>query len=326
MNIPGRRFNPFFALAEVVWILSGDGNVDWISYFNSQMGEFSDGKKDFHGAYGLRIRKWPYMRDRRFEFDCGFYYAEGGREPRTDIDQLEQAIFKLKKDPQTRQAVISLWDPVRDNLDRSKDYPCNNIVYFSLRQGVLDMSVVIRSNDVIWGTPYNAVQFTHLHAYVAGCLGVQMGVFTYFIQNLHYYLDQYRETLSVLLRQAFDSDFKLQAEKHPLFRPPVLDDEFRECNSEVHRVLHISSKYSSILGAEFHHSGYWGFIIPLMTWVYSTVKEGHVRDPHDIDRVADWLRKADSPFVELAIDFFRGSKNPIAKEVVWSYEHEKESI
>src|SRR5271167_1899813 len=59
MRIPGRKFNPFFALAEVMWILSGNGNVEWISYFNKQMLAYSDGKEDFHGAYGLRIRKWP---------------------------------------------------------------------------------------------------------------------------------------------------------------------------------------------------------------------------------------------------------------------------
>lgn len=329
MNIPGRRFNPFFALAEVVWILGGNGNVEWISYFNSQMRRFSDGGENFHGAYGPRMRGWP-GRAWKFDDDCNLpeshkpAHGVWGEQ----LDQIQCVVRKLQEDSNSRQAVISLWDPLRDNLILSKDYPCNNVVYFCLRQGVLDMSVVIRSNDLVWGTPYNAVQFTHLHAYVAGLLGAQMGVFTYFVQNLHYYLHQYPETLSALLRQAFDSDFKLQAENHSLFRPPVGDDfgknEFDDCSEEVSRILTTNFESSSPKDAVFRKSGYWGFIIPLMIWVYSTVKDGRVKDPNDVDRIADWLRKADSPFVEFAIDFFRGSKNPIAQEVVYSCERTKE--
>jgi thymidylate synthase len=59
MDIPERRFNPFFALAEVPWILTGNGNAEWISYFNKQMLEYLDeGRIEFHGSYGLRMRHW----------------------------------------------------------------------------------------------------------------------------------------------------------------------------------------------------------------------------------------------------------------------------
>lgn len=189
MRIPGRKFNPFFALAEIPWILSGNGNVEWISYFNSNMRSFSDGDEDFHGAYGLRIRHWPK----------NIYRTEW-----KDVDQIVQVVNKLIADPFSRQAIISLWDPSIDN-EPSKDIPCNNHICYTLRDGKLHQTVTIRSNDVVWGTPHNAIQFTHLHAYVAGLLGVKMGLFTYVIHNLHYHLNLYKPTLSNLIDQAYNT-------------------------------------------------------------------------------------------------------------------------
>jgi len=174
MYIPGRKFNPFFAIAELIWILAGRGDVEWISYYNSKMRQFADGTNpEFHGSYGVRMRHWS--------IDAG---------EMTPVDQIQDVILKLWRDSYSRQAVICLWDPLRDNSTVvSNDIPCNNLVYYSLRDGVLDQTVVIRSNDVVLGAPINAIQFTHLHALVAGELAVKMGTFTYVVQNLHYYLD-----------------------------------------------------------------------------------------------------------------------------------------
>src|SRR5437899_4232202 len=206
MRIPGRKFNPFFALAEIPWILSGNGNVEWISYFNKNMKSFQDGNNpDFHGAYGLRIRKWPEKI--LVENEVTYNY----------IDQVRCVLQKLRADPNSRQAVISLWDPTRDN-GYSKDITCNNYIVYTLRNGILAQTVNIRSNDLIWGTPHNAIQFTHLQAYVAGMLGVRMGLFIYVIHNLHYYLDLYNPTLSNLIEKAYDlNSHVLSAETLPCF-------------------------------------------------------------------------------------------------------------
>jgi hypothetical protein len=188
MRIPGRKWNPFLAMAEVLWILSGDGGVDSIAFFSNYIRNFQDDNNpNFHGAYGTRIR----------------HYGQELGTPYRGIDQIQEVVRKLQADPQSRQAVIALWNPEMDNTIVSKDYPCNNMVYYSLREGVLDQTVVIRSNDLIWGTTYNAVQFTHLHALVAGLLGVEMGTFTYLIQNLHYYINLYSQTLSKVIDEAF---------------------------------------------------------------------------------------------------------------------------
>lgn len=192
--IPGRRLNPFFALAEVVWMWSGKGGIDFISYYNKSMKNFADdGVPYFNAAYGMRVRHAGYS-EHPFR-EIPYLVTPGQSTERVDIDQLDYAIKKIKADPDTRQAAISLWDPVKDNITKSKDHPCNNMVYLSQREGKLNITVVIRSNDLIWGVPYNMIQFVHLQALVAGELGVTMGSFTVMCNNLHYYKDLYTSTL-----------------------------------------------------------------------------------------------------------------------------------
>lgn len=277
MRIPNRKFNPFFALAEVIWILSGNGNVRWISHFNKNIARFADeGSEDFHGAYGKRIRHWP-----------GSLYSG------MSIDQLSMAVDKLKKDQYSRRAVISLWDVEADNLMKSNDYPCNNMVYYTFRDGILDQTVVIRSNDLIWGTPYNAVQFTHLHALVAGMLGAKMGKFVYFVQNLHYYMDLYKTTLSHVLECAFEKE-TLGAECAPSFDTVTMEG-FEIAEQAVNGILKPTNGVDC-LGVG---TGYWGHTIPKMILIH----ELH-RKQNKTALIEDLVSSLGQPFADLVFTFY----------------------
>jgi len=322
MRTPGRKFNPFFALAEIVWILMGSGDVEWISYFNSNMRRFADkDQPNFHGAYGLRMRKWGN--------DYPLYLADVeassleliGKES-APIDQIQHVVRKLREDPNSRQAVISMWDPVRDNLDKSADYPCNDLVIFSLREDVLDMTVVIRSNDVIWGTPYNAIQFSHLLSYVAGSRMVKMGKIYYFVQNLHYYFDLYKKTLATVLERAFSDDHapKLKAEVIPNF-DVVSPEEFTKTLANI---SYIFRNYRDIkiplpvTQVRFTGGGYWNHTIPMMIWLYTVIKSGRVSDANDLDFLAERVVSLGEPLTSLILDFYEESQNQLAREVLHS--------
>lgn len=207
LYIPGRKLNLAFSLAEVIWILSGNGNVDWISFYNGNMRTFSDEGKDFfNAAYGKRIRDWGYAepiaaiakdnislrnpKDGEIKKDFNdkqeiFLNYMKGNNP---IDQLVCIFNKLKEDPDTRQACITLWDPRKDTmLVGCHDYPCNSFLQFILRDGKLNLSIYRRSNDIIWGLPYNVIQFSYLLEMMAGWLNVEVGNVREFINCLHVY-------------------------------------------------------------------------------------------------------------------------------------------
>lgn len=161
-----RCCNPFFHVMEVVWMFAGENNVKWIEQFNRKFRSFADDSTDtIHGAYGHR---WL----RHF-----------------DVDQITTVADSLHRDPYTRRAVIAMWDPSVD-LQPHNDLPCNTQIMFRTVNGALDMTVINRSNDLIWGMlGANVVHMTYLHELISFMSGIPMGMYKVFTNNLHIYKD-----------------------------------------------------------------------------------------------------------------------------------------
>lgn len=164
-----RDANPFFHLFEALWMLDGNCDVATPARFAKQIMQYSDDGLALDGAYGYRWRhQWQH-------------------------DQIEFVIGELEKNPHSRRAVISMWDPNED-IDNTqsdgKDIPCNTTIYFSVDHstGALDMTVCCRSNDMIWGAyGANVVHMTYLQEYVALALGRPMGYYYQLSNNFHMY-------------------------------------------------------------------------------------------------------------------------------------------
>lgn len=164
---PLRNANPFFHFMESMWMLAGARDVAVPAYFVKRMAEYSDDGKTFWGAYGYRWRRW-------------FGY-----------DQLDAIVNDLRANPTSRRAVLAMWDG-REDLDRAaqggKDVPCNTQAYFDTRDGKLNMTVCCRSNDLLWGAyGANAVHMAFLQEYVADRVGVPVGAYRQFSNDLHLY-------------------------------------------------------------------------------------------------------------------------------------------
>jgi thymidylate synthase len=161
---PIRDANPFFHYMEAIWMLAGSENVDFPSKFAKQIRQYSDDGVRLYGAYGHR---WRHA---------------------FDVDQIDEVIEKFKKDPFTRRAVISMYDPIYDTNYSGKDLPCNTHIYFRNMYGRLDMTVCNRSNDLVWGMlGANMVHFSVLMEYIAEALNMTMGAYHQFTNNLHVY-------------------------------------------------------------------------------------------------------------------------------------------
>lgn len=201
-----RDANPFFHLFEGLWMLAGRASAMELDFYVKDFGKrFAESDWNIHGAYGDRWRN-------AFGFD-----------------QLSEIVDKLRKDNTDRQCVLQMWDgtlshtvPVDDvtayrmgQADLTgnwKDRPCNTHVYFRVRDAtmrhystisgnramahlgpqnlVLDMTICCRSNDIVWGAyGANAVHFSMLQEYMAGRIGVGVGVMYQISNNFHGYVD-----------------------------------------------------------------------------------------------------------------------------------------
>jgi len=123
------------------------------------MANFMNGET-FHGPYGTRIGA-----------------------------QLEAVIRRLQSDRDTRQAVITIWDPLLDafRTTQAKDVPCTTMLQFFIRNDKLVMHVTMRSNDAWWGTPHDWGQLSQLQLALANVLGIEAGDYYHHAVSFHLY-------------------------------------------------------------------------------------------------------------------------------------------
>lgn len=158
----GRRPNYFGMLMESLWPMSTIKNLDMLTPWNSSLDEFSDDGETLYGAYGPRI--W-------------------------ENDQLGKVFRMLAVNHGDRQGVISILTP-DDAGVKTKDFPCNDMVMFKIRDEKLHMTVMNRSNDVHLGLfGVNTPQFAMLQNWMAHSLGVEVGAQSHVSDSLHLYME-----------------------------------------------------------------------------------------------------------------------------------------
>jgi thymidylate synthase len=119
------RGKPFSCLGELCWYLARNKNLNFISYYISAYEESADGNEIF-GGYGPRLFDWEGLR------------------------QMDQIVDILRLRPDSRQAVIQLFDG-HDLLEPHNDVPCTCTLQFMRRNGKVHLFVNMRSNDAFLG-------------------------------------------------------------------------------------------------------------------------------------------------------------------------------
>ncbi len=166
--------NPAFAIADALWILAGSNDASVLNYWFRHLPEFAGDGPTYAGAYGYRLRQ------------------------HFGVDQVKRACAALSSDPKSRQVVLQFWDvladlPEADGIPRSADVPCNLMSMLKVRNGRLEWTQVLRSNDLHRGLPNNLVQFTLLQEVMAGWLGLEVGGYHHWSDSLHIYTDTLEE-------------------------------------------------------------------------------------------------------------------------------------
>ncbi|HEY7782734.1 MAG TPA: thymidylate synthase [Ktedonobacterales bacterium] len=161
--LPHRNNNVFAAIAETMWVLAGRNDLAYLSRYLPRAVDFSDDGATWRAGYGPRLRDWH------------------------GIDQVREVARLLRDDPNSRRAVMAIFDPAVDYA-ASRDIPCNNWLQVLIRDGRLHLHVAIRSNDAIWGfSGINTFEWSVLQEMLAVWTGTQVGEVTYFIGSLHLY-------------------------------------------------------------------------------------------------------------------------------------------
>jgi thymidylate synthase len=199
---PVRKASLTFMAAEFLWIMLAREDVEWIRHYSGKIAQYSDDGVTFFGPYGPKI-----------------------------MDQLPYVINKLKEDPWSRQAVLTIW---RENPPKVKDVPCTVTMQFIQRPiGRLNLITYMRSQDVWLGLPYDVHNFTSLQKIVASLLGISPGIFTLIQGSLHAYEDNFYK---------IDGAMDCSLEPDPMITPDSTVKSLNELFGELFMVnlLHTS--------------------------------------------------------------------------------------
>lgn len=163
ITTPWRKFNLSYAKKEWEWYLSGWPYV-------TEIKKYAKIWDKMHGG------------DDRVNSNYGYQWIRNG--------QLAKCIDQLKDNPNSRQAWISIYDG-KEKDDYKYDTPCTMCVGFDIKNGKLDMTVIMRSNDLIYGFANDQYCFSRLQQMVADHLQLPVGTYTHFAHDLHIYERHY---------------------------------------------------------------------------------------------------------------------------------------
>jgi thymidylate synthase len=158
-------------VSELLWFIEGSGDENRL-------------KEILHGDRNSTDKTiWsdnansPYWKPKaRFKGDLGRVYGVQWRTWRAPvfganrmairhIDQLQELINGIKKDPNSRRHIISAWNP--GELELMALPPCHMVAQFYVSNGKLSCHMYQRSADMFLGVPFNIASyalFTHMIA------------------------------------------------------------------------------------------------------------------------------------------------------------------
>lgn len=168
-----RRPSQFkYIAAELLWYLSGDKSVDFISQFSKFWKKLENCDDTVNSNYG-----WLLFYEK---------YAP------IWTTQWQWAFDSLWNDKDTRQAVMHFNLPKHQFLD-NKDFVCTMYGDFLIRDNKLHFTIHMRSNDAILGLPTDIPFFCILQLNMLNCLkkerypDLELGTYTHFVNSMHLY-------------------------------------------------------------------------------------------------------------------------------------------
>ena len=189
---------------ELLWFLRGDSNAKWLQERGVTIwDEWAKADGDLGPVYGVQWRSWPKRE------------ADGGG----TIDQIQQAIDLIKRDPNSRRLIVSAWNVA--DLPKMALMPCHAFFQFyvssptvrpELVEGSqerhaskprLSCQLYQRSADLFLGVPFNIASYALLTHMIAQQCDLDVGDFIWTGGDCHIYDNHTEQVATQLSRTPF---------------------------------------------------------------------------------------------------------------------------
>lgn len=196
---------------ELLWFLRGDTNVQYLQEHGVRIwNEWAREDGDLGPIYGYQWRSWPDY--------------QGGH-----IDQIQQIIDQLRRDPDSRRMLVSAWNVAQ--LDQMALAPCHCLMQFYVAEGRLSLQLYQRSADVFLGVPFNIASYALLLMMIAQVTGLEVGDFVHTFGDVHIYRDHLEQV-------------ELQLERTPKTLPQM------KLNPQIHQLEDYTYEDFELIGYE----------------------------------------------------------------------------
>lgn len=166
---------------ELLWFLRGDTNVRYLNENGVTIwDEWASETGDLGRVYGAQWCDWK---------------TPDGR----SINQIDQVIAQMKKNPDSRRLIVSAWNV--GELDQMALPPCHTMFQFFVQDGELSCQLYQRSADLFLGVPFNIASYALLTRMVAQVCDLKPGTFVHTFGDLHLYSNHFEQARLQLTRE-----------------------------------------------------------------------------------------------------------------------------
>lgn len=174
---------------ELLWFIQGSTDAKVLQAKNVHIWD-GNSTREFLDKQGLTHRE---------EGDLGpvygFQWRHFGAEYKTchdnytgqGVDQLQDVIDRIQKNPSDRRIIMCAWNPV--DIPRMALPPCHCLVQFYVANGELSCQLYQRSADMGLGVPFNIASYALLTHMIAHITGLKTGDFVHTLGDAHVYLN-----------------------------------------------------------------------------------------------------------------------------------------
>ena len=167
---------------ELLWFLRGDTNIKYLNDNRVTIwDEWADKEGNLGRVYGAQWRDWRT--------------PDGGK-----IDQIENLVEGIKKDPFGRRHIVCAWNP--GELGKMALPPCHAMFQFYVSpDGGLSCQLYQRSADLFLGVPFTIASYAMLTMMVAQVCNLKPREFIHTFGDLHIYKNHFNQVREQLSRE-----------------------------------------------------------------------------------------------------------------------------
>lgn len=206
--------------SELIWFLSGSDNLEDLKNIDPTNTIWDANVLEWRTKHRALLEKLekpevieflkPYLDESDRVMSAGDIYGVQWRSFGIDIlnsidgvDQIEFVIDELTKNPYSRRAIVSAWNPKTVVEDNAALPPCHILhrYYMDPYQDYLNLTMYQRSCDMFLGVPFNIASYGLLLSMMSQVLGKKPGELTIFFDDMHIYEEHYDAVKEQLRRE-----------------------------------------------------------------------------------------------------------------------------